>query len=93
MTARVASQRPLRLAEDVALRESRRPGPGGWASGHDGALPEVGTAISVELEPAVAEFVGSLDGAKAIEVEPDFRPTIRRLAELGFLELGEPGKI
>jgi hypothetical protein len=87
------SQRPLRLAEDVALRESRRPAPDGWQPVTTALSLRSGLRFRLELEPAVAEFVGSLDGVKAIEVEPDFRPAIRRLAELGFLELGEPGKI
>jgi hypothetical protein len=87
------SQRPLRLAEDVALRESRAAGPDGWHPVTTALSLRSGLRFRLELEPAVAEFVGSLDGVKAIEVEPDFRPAIRRLAELGFLELGEPGKI
>jgi hypothetical protein len=87
------SQRPLRLADEVTLRESRRPGPDGWHPVSTALYLRSGLRFRLEVEPAVADFIGTLGGAKAVEVEPDFRPTIRRLTELGFLELAQPGKI
>jgi SAM-dependent methyltransferase len=87
------SQRPLRLAEDAVLREWRRPGPDGWRAVRTALYLTSGLRFRLELEPDVADFVGTLDGAKAVEIDPNFRPAIRRLAELGFLELEGSGKI
>jgi SAM-dependent methyltransferase len=87
------SQRPVRLAEDAVLREWRRPGPDGWLAVRTALYLTSGLRFRLELEPDVADFVGTLDGAKAVEIDPNFRPAIRRLAELGFLELEGSGKI
>ena len=87
------SQRPLRLVEDAVLREWRRPGPDGWRAVRTALYLTSGLRFRVEIEPAVADYLGTLGGANEVEVEPEFRPTIRRLAELGFLDVGEPGKI
>jgi SAM-dependent methyltransferase len=80
--------RPLRVVEEAALRQWFRPGRDGWRELRTMLYLTSGLRFRVELEPAVAEFVGRLAGAALLDIDPLHLPAIRRLAELGFLELG-----
>jgi len=80
-------QRPLRLADDAVLREWRQPGPEGWRSVRTLLYLTSGLRFRLELEPPLVDVLARLASVERADLHPDRLSMLRRLAELGFVEI------
>jgi hypothetical protein len=80
-------RRPLRLADDAVLREWRQPGPDGWRSVRTLLYLTSGLRFRLELEPPLVDVLARLASVERADLDPDRLSMLRRLAELGFVEI------